>query len=310
MHFFRGTGIQGLAGIPLMQKERSLLRPLLGFRKQDLLLYANDQGLRFVEDSSNASDKYTRNFFRNTLLPQIREVFPQVEENLLHNIDRFSEVSMLFHQSVELHLKKLVERKGNEYHIPTLKWKKTVPLYSITWELIRPFGFTAAQTGEVIRLLDGDNSSYISSATHRIIKNRNWMIISPLASDIAHHILIEQEEKTVHFENGSLLLKYIPGAEHEINSNITEAFIDTADIRFPLLLRKWKQGDYFYPLGMEKKKKLSRFFIDQKLSRTEKEKVWVLESDKRIVWVIGQRIDNRFRIAGKTKNILHISYFR
>jgi tRNA(Ile)-lysidine synthase len=310
MHFFRGTGIQGLTGIPSIQKERSLLRPLLCFRKQELLLHANDNGLQFVEDSSNASDKYTRNFFRNTLLPQIREVFPQVEANLLHNIDRFSETAMVYRQSVEQHLKKLVEQKNNEWHIPVLKWKKTEPLHSISWELIRPFGFTAAQTDEVIRLLDADNSSYISSATHRIIKNRNWMIISPLAENTAQHILIELDEKTVVFENGSLQLQHIHSLEQEISNSVTEAYLDRKDITFPLLLRKWKQGDYFYPLGMQKKKKLSRFFIDQKLSRTGKEKAWVLESDKKIVWVIGYRIDNRYRITAKTKDILHISYCR
>jgi tRNA(Ile)-lysidine synthase len=307
MHFFRGTGIQGLTGIPSIQKDRSLVRPLLGFRKQELLQYANDNGLPFVEDSSNASDKYTRNFFRNTLLPQIREVFPQAEENLLHNIERFSETAFLYRQSVEQHLKKLVEQKDNEWHIPVLKWKKTEPLYSISWELIRPYGFTAAQTDEVIRLLDAENSSYISSPTHRIIKNRNWMIISPLEEHIAQHILIEEDEKTVGFEHGSLRLQHISGAG-DISNSLTEAFLDRKDIRFPLLLRRWKQGDYFYPLGMQKKKKLSRFFIDQKLSRTEKEKAWVLESDKKIVWVVGYRIDNRYRITGKTKEILHLRY--
>jgi tRNA(Ile)-lysidine synthase len=307
MHFFRGTGINGLTGIPSIQKERSLVRPLLGFRKQELLQYANDNGLPFVEDSSNASDKYTRNFFRNTLLPQIREVFPQAEENLLHNIERFSGTAILYRQSVEQHLKKLVEHKNNEWHIPVLKWKKTEPLHSISWELIRPYGFTAAQTDEVIRLLDAENSSYISSPTHRIIKNRNWMIISPLEENIAQHILIEEDEKMVGFEHGSLQLQHISGAG-EISNSLTEAFLDRKEISFPLLLRRWKQGDYFYPLGMQKKKKLSRFFIDQKLSRTEKEKAWVLESDKKIVWIVGYRIDNRYRITGKTKDILHLSY--
>ncbi len=305
MHFFRGTGIQGMTGIQSLQKERSLLRPLLVFRKQELLAYADSNGLSFVEDSSNASDKYTRNYFRNQLIPQIKEVFPKVEENLLQNMQRFTEVKELYDQSVAQHISKLVEQKTGEWHIPVLKWKKVRPLHTITWELIKPYHFSAAQTEEVIKLLDAENGSYIASATHRIIKNRNWMIISPVATETAQHILIEQVDKSVAFANGRLQIEQIDN-QQPVNSHFSEAFLNTDGIQFPLLLRKWKTGDYFYPLGMQKKKKISRFLIDLKLSKTDKEKVWVLESNKKILWVIGYRIDNRFRITDQTSKVLHI----
>ncbi len=309
MHFFRGTGIQGMMGIQPILPERKLIRPLLPFRKKELLEYANEHELNFVEDSSNASDKYTRNFFRNQLLPQIQEVFPQVEENLLNNIERFHEVAELYKQSVELHLHKLLEQKGNEWHVPVLKWKKAKPLHTITWELIKTFGFHAAQTEEVIKLLDAANGSYQASASHRIIRNRNWMIISPIETASAQHILIEENDKNILFENGSLLIQNssprYPG--DKIQNNPSEAFLNLDEIAFPLLLRKCKAGDYFYPLGMQKKKKISRFLIDLKLSKTEKEKVWVLEANQKILWVIGYRIDNRFRITDQTKKILHIT---
>ncbi len=308
MHFFRGTGIQGLNGIQPILAERKLLRPLLPFRKQELLAYAAEHGLGFVEDSSNASDKYTRNFFRNQLLPQIKEVFPQVEENLLHNIARFSEVSELYHQSVTQHIHKLLEQKENEWHVPVLKWKKTKPLYTVTWELIKNYGFTAAQTQEVIKLLDAENGSYQASPTHRIIRNRNWMIISPLATESAQHILIEKDETNVLYTNGSLAISEIHHSPFIIHNNSSEAFLNANEISFPLLLRKWKTGDYFYPVGMQKKKKINRFLIDLKLSKTEKEKVWVIESNKKILWVIGYRIDDRFKITDQTKNVLHITY--
>ncbi len=310
MHFFRGTGIQGLTGIQSMQEDGVLLRPMLHFKKQELVDYADANGLNYVEDSSNASDKYTRNFFRNSLLPQIREVFPQVDENLLHNIERFTETAELYHQSVALHLKKLLEPKGSEMHIPVLKWKKVNPLHTITWELIKRYGFTAAQTPEVIKLLDADNASYIASSTHRIIRNRSWMIISPLATDTAQHIVIEQGDKKILFEKGNLQIKESKNKQTEIKDHSSEAILDLDEINYPLLLRKWKQGDYFYPLGMQKKKKLSRFLIDQKLSKTDKEKVWVLESNKKIIWVIGYRIDNRVRVTDHTKNLLQISYLK
>lgn len=307
MHFFRGTGIQGMMGIQPILPERKLIRPLLPFRKKELLEYANEHGLDFVEDSSNASDKYTRNFFRNQLLPQIQEVFPQVEENLLNNIERFYEVAELYKQSVELHLHKLLEQKGNEWHVPVLKWKKAKPLHTITWELIKTFGFHAAQTEEVIKLLDAVNGSYQASASHRIIRNRNWMIISPNETVSAQHILIEEKDKEVLFGNGSLQIKTIQHSTFNIQNNASEAFLNLDEMAFPLLLRKCRAGDYFYPLGMQKKKKISRFLIDLKLSKTEKEKVWVLEANQKILWVIGYRIDNRFRITDQTKKILHIT---
>jgi tRNA(Ile)-lysidine synthase len=304
MHFFRGTGIQGLMGIQPAIAERKLIRPLLSFKKTELIEYAKEEELDFVEDSSNASDKYTRNFFRNQLLPQIKEVFPQVEENLLHNIERFHEVSQLYHQSVQMHLEKLIERKNNEIHVPVLKLKKVKPLHTITWELIKPFGFHAAQTEEIVKLLNAVNGSYQASASHRIIKNRNWLIITPLATGSAQHILIEGTDAVVEFENGCLRIQ---NSKFKMQNNTAEAFLNPDEIKFPLLLRKCKTGDYFYPLGMQKKKKLSRFFIDHKLSKTEKEKVWVIESDKKIVWVIGHRIDNRFKITDTSKDALHLT---
>jgi tRNA(Ile)-lysidine synthase len=305
MHFFRGTGIQGLMGIQPVMAERNLLRPLLPFKKSELLAYAKEEELEFVEDSSNASDKYTRNFFRNQLLPQIKEVFPQVEENLVHNIERFHEVSQLYRQSVQFHLEKLIEKKNNEFHVPVLKLKKVKPLHTITWELIKPFGFHASQTDEIVKLLDAANGSYQASSTYRIIRNRNWLIITPVLNASAQHILIEAGEGSVEFEAGRLRIQH---SKFKIQSAKTEAFLNAAEIKFPLLLRKSKTGDYFYPLGMQKKKKLSRFFIDLKLSKTEKEKVWVIESDKKIVWVVGYRIDDRCKITDPSKEALHISY--
>lgn len=310
MHFFRGTGIQGLAGIQPELRSRSLIRPLLPFRKHDLLAYAVEQGLDFVEDSSNASDKYTRNYFRNRLLPQIREVYPQADENLLHNIERFREVEMIYQGSVDRTVNDLLEPKGTEWQVPVLKWKKVRPLHTITWELIRNFGFHAGQTAEVIRLLDGENGGFQASATHRIIRNRNWMIIAPNTPQTAQHIQVEAGQEQISFgPTATLFLKtFTHSRTHSFTHSPHEASLDLANIRFPLLLRKWKTGDYFYPLGMQKKKKLSKFLIDLKLSRTEKEQVWVLESDQRILWVVGYRIDNRFRVTDKTREVLQLSY--
>ncbi|MEO6541028.1 MAG: tRNA lysidine(34) synthetase TilS, partial [Ferruginibacter sp.] len=236
-----------------------------------------------------------------------------VEDNLIHNIERFRDIEILYRHSTGLIMKKLLEPKGNEMHIPVLKLLKTSALKTIVYEIIKNYGFTAHQAEDCIALLKSESGKYIQSATHRIIKNRNWLIISPNENEKAQNIIIE-EEGSLQFPEGTLQLKKIfniqpclPAGRYSILNDQSIAQLNADGIKFPLLLRKWKQGDYFYPLGMKKKKKLSRFFIDQKLSLTQKEKTWVIEMDKKIIWVIGMRIDDRFKITDKTRNILQVT---
>ena len=305
INFFKGSGISGLRGI--LPKHGNIIRPLLFAKKEELIEFAKENNLSYVEDSSNVSDKYTRNYFRNQLIPSVQKVFPQVEDNLLNNIQRFKDIETLYQQSIQLHKKKLLEKKGEEIHIPVLKLFKSDPLPTIVYEIIKDFGFTSNQTEDVIKLLNSDSGKYVQSHTHKIIKNRNWLIITSSLTTVAENILIEEEDKVVEFLNGKLEMKQISAAGYKLSGSESIAQLDSDEIKFPLLLRKWKQGDYFYPLGMKKKKKLSRFFIDQKLSLTEKENIWVLEMNKKIIWIVGKRIDERFKITPKTKNILKIS---
>lgn len=308
MHFFRGTGIHGLTGIPESDKARKIIRPLLFAKREEIMAYAKENNLQWVEDSSNASDKYTRNFFRLQLIPAVKEAYPNAENNLLHNLDRFKETALLYKQSVDLHKQKLIEQKGNEWHIPVLKLKKVVPLNTILWEIISEFDFNATQLNEVKKLFDADTGSYVSSSTHRIIRNRNWLIIAPLQTEAAANILIDASDKEISFDNGLLHFETLQNYDVKLSSSSARALLSNDEIKFPLLLRKWKQGDYFYPLGMQKKKKLSKFFIDLKLSKTDKEKVWVLEADKKILWVVGYRIDDRFKITEGTKQVLQVDF--
>jgi len=307
MNLFRGTGLHGLTG---MEPSRGkLARPLLNFRKEALKAYAVAQGLDSIEDSSNAANDYTRNYFRNELIPGIKKVFPSVENNLLHTIGRLKEADSLYDVALKKIIGSMVEQKGNEYHIPVLLWKQARPLMTITYELIKDFGFSAAQTVEAIKLLEAENSSYIASKTHRLIRNRNWMIIAPLANEHDHLLIpVDSTDNTVVFAEGSIRVSSSTSAT--IPDTNMEVVIDAEEIQYPMLLRPWKQGDYFYPLGMNKKKKISRFLVDLKLSKTEKEKVWVLESGKKIVWVLGLRIDHRYRITDHTTHKLQLSYLK
>lgn len=306
INFFRGTGISGLHGIP--SRQGKIIRPLLFAKREEIVAYAKENNLSWVEDSSNASGEYTRNFFRLEIIPKIKEVYLNVEDNLLHNIERLKDAEVLYQQAIQQHLKKLCEQKQNEIHIPILKLQKTQPLNTIIWEIIKPHNFHAAQVEEVKKLLDAENGSYMASSSHRIIKNRNWLIISALATDQAQNILIEENDKKTRFENGEILVERLSNFKFQISNSNLVATLDAKEIKFPLLLRKWKQRDYFYPLGMKKKKKLGKFFIDQKLSKTEKEKVWVVEMNKKILWIVGYRIDERFKITSGTKEVLRLTW--
>ncbi len=306
MNFFRGTGVHGLEGIPVVHQY--IRRPLLPFWKEELIEFAKENKLEFVEDSSNQSVKYTRNFFRNEIIPLISKVFPQVKTNLQDNINRFSEIQKLYQISIGEIKKKLCKVKNDEVHIP-VKQLMAYHNRALIFEIISDYGFTEKQVGEVIKLAEAGSGKFIQSPAtpHRIIKFRNWFIISKDQSADAEMIVIEEGVKNVQCSmfNVQFSSLQISNLKSQISNSI--ACLDADEITFPLILRKWKQGDYFYPLGMKKKKKLARFFIDQKLSKTEKEKAWVIEMNKKIIWVVGMRIDDRFKITEKTQSILKIS---
>ena len=308
MNFFRGTGLHGLTGIPVTHGY--IKRPLLSFSKEDLLQFANENKLEFVEDSSNQSSKYTRNFFRNELIPAISKVYPQVKENLQDNIRRFKEIEKLYQFSVGDLKKKLCKQKGKEVHVP-VKQLMSYNNRALIYEIILGYGFSEKQVDEVVKLAQSESGKYIQSPenNYRIIKHRHWFIISPLQPEESNNIIIEEADKTVLFSLGKLSIETRPsqGLEKRRSQTSNDSVLfDAKQITFPLFLRKAKTGDYFYPLGMKKKKKLNRFMIDQKLSKTEKENVWVIESSQRIIWVVGHRIDERFRITDSTKKILQL----
>lgn len=304
-NFLRGTGVKGLTGIP--PKRDFIRRPLLFTNKKQVVDYAGENNISFREDASNNTTDYSRNFIRNQILPEVEKLFPNVQQNINDTAARFTDIQELYEETIAQKIKKLTESKAGEIHIPILKLQKTTGRITVLHELIQPFGFTQGQEEEIWKLSERESGKYIESKTHRILKNRNWLIISTLQNEESTIFVIEKENSIIIFPQGQLNVTATkPPETLETNPNI--AMLDSNGIAFPVILRHWKQGDYFYPLGMQKKKKLSRFFIDQKLSLLQKEKTWVLESDKKIFWVVGQRIDDRYKIKPATKNALLITF--
>jgi tRNA(Ile)-lysidine synthase len=243
------------------------------------------------------------------VIPLVAQAYPGVLDNLADNVGRFREIEVIYRQAVEGQKKKLLEYRGNEVHIPVLKLLQSEALGTLLYEILSPYGFSPQQAEACRELLASPSGRYIVSATHRVLKNRRFLIITPLETTAATHVLVEAADTTVAFADGLLRLQRL-AAERVggLDQGSRVALLDASAVRFPLLLRPWKTGDYFYPLGMRKKKKLSRFFIDNKLSVAQKEKVWVVEMDKKIVWVVGLRIDDRCRLGAGTKEVLRIEW--
>lgn len=307
-NLFSGTGIAGLHGI--LARQGQVLRPLLPYAKEDIVAYARAHEIPWREDASNAKSDYTRNKIRNELLPRVQEIFPQAIPRLADNIQRFRDVEMLYQQQLAQYRKKLMEYRGDEVYLAVKKVRACRPLSTILWELLRPFGFTHKQMPDILHLLEAESGKHVFSASHLLLRNRNHLILSALAPEKSHMILIAEPSwpasvHTSHFELYGKMIRW--EKESQVPDLPTDqAMIDSRQLTYPLLLRPWKTGDYFYPLGLNKKKKISRFLIDIKMPLHKKEQVWVLESGGRIVWVLGHRTDHRFRIVSNTTTALQL----
>lgn len=309
-HLIRGTGIAGLTGMDVVDKKRKIIRPLLEFTRQEIEEFISQEKINFVEDSSNATTKYTRNFLRQELIPIINSKFPNWEQNMKQNIVRFNETEHLYNIALQKELKRFIFYKDDVLKIPINLLLKHEAKHTIIWEILQPFGLQSAQIIEVVKLLQANNAAQIILQDAKLIKDRLWLLVVKTSQENTSPQLIEFGENKFEFTLGKIKLQSITKLDEKTlkNSNLNEVFIPKRLLQFPLILRPLRVGDYFYPLGMEKKKKLSRFLIDLKLSSLQKEKIWVIESNKKIVWIINYRLDNRFKVVNLNEPLIHINF--
>lgn len=302
MNFFKGTGLTGLAGIP--PRNGHVLRPLLPVWRKEILQLAQEKGLSFVEDSSNVNEKYTRNFFRHTVIPGIEKVYPTVKENLVNSIRRFTEIETLYEQCIIRCRGSLFIKRGKDYKI-SIRALRQFSGQTILFELFSLYGFSSGQAGEIEKMLTAQTGAVLQAAVgpYRLHRNRNFLWLTSLQASNSDYRQVGSFPATLTTDSGSITFLEMAYQGQEPPAQATVAWLDTSLIQFPLLLRRWRQGDYFYPLGMRKKKKLGRFFIDQKLSTPEKENAWIVESGGKIIWVVGMRIDDRFKVTAATRTV-------
>ena len=304
INLFRGTGINGLHGI--RPDQGGLLRPLLFATRDEIVEYVRDSAMHYREDASNESDVYLRNAIRHRVMPVIKEVFPQAVRQINSSISRVSEAEYFYHKALEKDKKSYSEQRGTDLYLPVRKLINHPAVSTLLFEIMRSFSFTADQIPQVVNLFQSESGHYVVSATHRVIRNRDFLVVTSLPTEETDLILIEQLPAKINLSNCKVSFS-VHSDHNNIPSDKNIACIDAQLLEFPILLRRLKTGDYFYPFGMKmKKKKVSRFLIDQKVALHEKENIWVVESAKRIVWVVGMRIDERFRVTGQTEKIVQM----
>jgi len=300
----KGTGLHGMASIPIQNQH--IIRPLLFTNRAAIKAYAALHQTPFREDASNADDKYLRNAVRHQVVSTIEKHFPNASDRIRESIFRFTQATQIYDQAILKIISGLAEQRGKDIYIPIRKLQKTTALETIIYELFKAYQYSAAQTKNLMGLMNAESGKYVESSTHKTIKNREFLIITQLQTNEVDFIAIDSLTSEIKLSDKTL--KFSSDKSSTIFSddpNVT--FVDAQKLEAPILLRRWKQGDYFYPLGMGmKKKKLSRFFIDTKVPIHEKEQCWVLESNKRIVWIAGMRLDERFKITDKTTEVLKI----
>ncbi|WP_298238139.1 tRNA lysidine(34) synthetase TilS [uncultured Algibacter sp.] len=300
INFTRGTGLEGLTGIPEINEK--FVRPLLPFSSHAIVAFAEENKIKWRDDSSNKSVKYLRNKLRHEVIPILKAINPSLLQSFQSTLENLNDTADIVEESTNAVLKRAIETMDeNHVAFKVSEFKKLNNPKAYLFESLKEFGFT--EWNDVVDLLDAETGKQVFSNTHRLIKNREHLLLSEVKQTDHQEILITSEEDKKQTPFGTL---FFDEADAVFGTGSNMIFVDKNALKFPLTIRKYKEGDVFYPLGMTGKKKISKYFKDEKLSLLEKENTWLLCSREAIVWVIGRRADNRFRVAENTTQILKI----
>lgn len=301
LNWIRGSSVEGLAGIPV--KNGKIIRPLLFATRAQVEVYAKEKRIQWREDQSNLTDDYQRNFIRHQIVPKLKELNPSLQSTLHTGIEKLESDLELLHKQVEEWRREFVSSTGEKLTIAKKGFDSFPQGVHLLWRSIKEYGFNFEQAREIIHGLHGQSGKRFLSPTHQLVIDREHLILSP-HENFWNDIIIEQDQKSAILGSWKM---GIEKSNSEISKDSLVAKLDADKLKFPLRWRKWKSGDFFYPLGMDHKRKLSDFLIDNKVALTDKDSVTVLESEGEIVWVVGYRIDNRFKITPQTRSALSFS---
>ena len=302
INLVRGTSIKGLSGIPV--KNGIIVRPMLSCSREEIYEYLNENNLTYIIDSTNNESDYVRNKIRNKVLPLLEEINPSVKMTLNSNIERFNEIRSVYEQSMEEKIRKVVHKTETDIKIDLKKLLESKSENLILFEVLYPLGFHPSVIEQIISSVNAESGKTFYSDSHRLLKDRNYLIINANTNIDKRNYFISQEVISI---NEPFLMKIDRFERRNELNLITDKntlLIDAELLKFPLTIRRWQTGDYFYPFGTKGRKKVSDFFIDNKFTLFDKENTWLLISEEKIIWIVGNRADNRFKITENTKEII------
>jgi len=302
----RGSGLKGLSGIP--ERNGRIRRPLLPFQREEIEAYAGLKKIEWREDRSNVQSKYLRNRIRNELVPLMREAIPNLSTGFRSTLDHLKESQFILDERLAQIWKELTATQGDLIEIDISGLKSLSHPKAYLYGLFSEFGFT--QWTDIEELLRAQSGKMVFSKTHRLLKDRNRLLLQKIDSlpDADQSRVIHEGQKTVELSSGTLRLELKMAANEEVVKTTNAVSFDADKLIFPLTVRKWQKGDYFYPAGMHGRKKLSKFFKDEKLSIPEKENIWLLCAENEVAWIVGLRLDERFKATEETKSVLHVEW--
>jgi tRNA(Ile)-lysidine synthase len=304
LNFVRGAGLEGWDGIA--SKNGRIVRPLLFASRETIETYARQNNIAWREDRSNATDDYQRNFLRHQVVPRLKELNPSLEISFRESASKVSGSVELMELGIAHWKEKFQTTKDEQIHFSKEGFVVFNDAGSVLWNLVKSYGFNLDQCHQLAASI-GETGRYFSSPTHELVLDREKLILSPLPSEEEDvRITTDQSE----YRRGKLSLSVQTPEGTRYTSSPSVASLDLDKIEFPLVWRSWQPGDSFHPLGMNHRKKLSDFFIDEKISLADKKNISVLESTGEIIWIVGLRIDDRFKITEHTKRTISLHLAR
>jgi len=300
INFTRGTGLEGLTGIPVQNNK--IVRPLLIFSREEIVEFASDNKIEWREDSSNALDKYLRNKLRHDVVPILKSLNPSFLNSFQDTLKHLEQAKSLTEDASVLVYKQVVTEKNGQKFFRLFDLKRLPNYEAYLFEWLQPFGFTAWK--DISNLTEAQSGKFILSDNYRLLKDRDFLILETIPED---NFLIYEIDADAEI---SFPIKLKTETISEFNEKSTDSsiiYVDKEKLKFPLVIRKWQEGDYFCPAGIDGKKKVSKYFKDEKLSLSEKENTWILLSENEIVWIVEKRQDRRFYIENTTTQVLKIA---
>jgi tRNA(Ile)-lysidine synthase len=301
MNLVRGTGLRGLTGIAA--RNEKVIRPLLCCTREEVETYIIRHDLENITDSTNATLDYQRNKFRNVVLPLLEEINPSVRQTLYNSLERFEGTLAIYDQAIANIRDKVLRVDDALIKLNIEELLKQVDVPTVLYELLQPYGFGKAVIEQIAIHLEGESGKLFYSDTHRLLKDREYLIISNNEQISSEEYFISDSPTEINVPFPLKISKIKISSDFHVSKEKNCIHVDASKLSFPLQLRRWNEGDSFFPFGMNKRKKISDFFIDNKLSIIEKEQSWLLLSGNEIVWVVGQRMDNRYRVTDETKDV-------